>query len=203
MPMIATLKARGITDAAVLDAMQRVRRHAFIPEAERSSLDPYGDHPCPIGAGQTMSQPYVVAYMTACMQISPGERVLEIGTGSGYQAAILSAMGAHVYSVEAVPALAAHARHVLPAEGFDNVMLLEGDGHKGWPEHAPFDVVMVTCAPESVPELLVGQLKDDGRMIVPVGVSAQRLVMLKRHEGNVERVDDMSVRFVPMVNDAG
>lgn len=200
MHMIDTLKQKGIEDAAVLDAMAAVKRHAFIPVEHRAGCDPYGDHPCPIGFGQTISQPFVVAYMTAAMKITPGERVLEIGTGSGYQAAILAAMGAKVYSIEIVAGLAEHARKVLPAEGFDEVALLEGDGYKGWPEHAPFDVVIVTCAPEQVPDALIAQLKEGGRMIVPVGTSAQRLVILKKVGGAIRQTNDLPVRFVPMVH---
>ncbi len=198
--MISTLKDKGIKDAAVLDAMADVNRHAFIPAEHRGGCDPYGDHPCPIGFGQTISQPFVVAYMTAAMEIAPGERVLEIGTGSGYQAAVLAAMGASVYSIEIVSGLAEHARKVLLAEGYDDVALLEGDGYKGWPEHAPFDVVIVTCAPDKVPQALVEQLKEGGRMIVPVGKSAQRLVILKKIDGAIRRTNDLPVRFVPMVH---
>lgn len=200
MKMIEELKEKGIEDADVLAAMARVPRHAFIPDAFRRACDPYGDHPCPIGYGQTISQPFVVAYMTAAMTVSPGERVLEIGTGSGYQAAVLSAMGARVYSIEIVPELARHARQALPGADYKNVELLEGDGYKGWPEHAPFDVVIVTCAPENVPAALVDQLKDGGRMILPVGTDTQRLVILKKVDGKIQRSDDLPVQFVPMVH---
>ncbi|MDA1044041.1 MAG: protein-L-isoaspartate(D-aspartate) O-methyltransferase [Verrucomicrobia bacterium] len=200
MAMIKTLRARGIDDEAVLQAMSEVRRHAFIPEACRATCDPYADHPCPIGYGQTISQPYVVAYMTSCLNVSPGERVLEIGTGSGYQAAVLAAMGARVYSIEIVRELAEHARRILPAEGYANVALLEGDGYLGWPEHAPFDLVIVTCAPENIPDALVAQLKVGGRMVVPIGIGDQRLVMLTRTEAGIERVNDLPVKFVPMVH---
>ena len=201
MAMIDTLRVKGIEDEAVIEAMSRVRRHAFIPDAFAGDCDPYGDHPCPIGHGQTISQPYVVAYVTAALNLVPGERVLEIGTGSGYQAAVLASMGARVYSIEIVPELAEHARQVLPAEGFTNVALLEGDGYLGWPENAPYDVIIVTCAPEDIPDALVAQLKDGGRMILPVGAKEQRLVKLIRRGDQVERVDDLPVRFVPMVHD--
>ncbi len=200
MAMVELLKDRGIKDEAVLEAMRQVRRHAFIPETFRETCDAYGDYPCPIGYGQTISQPYVVAYMTACMRLSPGERVLEIGTGSGYQAAVLASMGTRVYSVEIVPELAEHARRVLPDEGFDQVTLLEGDGYLGWPEHAPFDVIIVTCAPDDVPEALLAQLKEGGRMVVPVGAKEQRLVILTRRDGKIDRTDDLPVKFVPMVH---
>ena len=201
MAMIDTLRAKGIEDEAVIDAMTQVRRHAFIPAAFQVDCDPYGDHPCPIGHGQTISQPYVVAYMTSALNLVPGERVLEIGTGSGYQAAVLASMGARVYSIEIVPELAEHARQVLPAEGFTQVALLEGDGYLGWPENAPYDVIIVTCTPENIPDALVAQLTDGGRMILPVGAKQQRLVKLIRRGEQVERVDDLPVRFVPMIHD--
>jgi protein-L-isoaspartate(D-aspartate) O-methyltransferase len=196
--MVAQLRAYQITDERLLAAMGKVRRHMFIPESYRRA-DAYGDHPCPIGYDQTISQPFIVAYMTACMKLRSGEKVLEIGTGSGYQAAILAELGAHVYSVEIIPELAAHARQALRSEGYPDVRVLTGDGYKGWPEFAPFDVIIVTCAPDKVPSALVAQLKDGGRMILPVGTDAQRLVMLRKSGGNVEQTDDLPVRFVPMV----
>ncbi len=187
-----------IRDEAVLRAMQKVRRHVFIPEAFRRD-DAYGDHPCPIGYGQTISQPYIVAYMTEAMRIRPGEKVLEIGTGSGYQAAILAEMGAIVYSIEIVPELAEHARTVLRTEGYGDVKVLTGDGYKGWPQEAPFDVIVVTCAPEDIPSALVEQLKEEGRMILPLGTGIQRLVIVRKKGGTVHREEDIPVRFVPMV----
>ena len=191
-----------VRDRSILAAMQKVRRHVFIPAPHRRLSDSYGDHPCPIGHGQTISQPYIVAYMTERMALKPGEKVLEIGTGSGYQAAVLAELGVAVYSIEIVPPLAEHARKVLAAEGYGNVHVLTGDGYKGWLEHAPFDAVIVTCAPENVPPRLVEQLKDGGRMIVPVGVGIQRLVILRKHGDKVRQEDDISVRFVPMVHGA-
>lgn len=203
--MVDVLKRYGIRDARVLQAMGRIRRHCFIPEAHRRHGVAYGDHPWSIGDGQTISQPYIVAYMTEKLGIQAGERVLEIGTGSGYQAAVLAEMGARVYSVEIVPRLADHARDVLSAEGFGNrVEVLTGDGYKGWAEHAPFDAIIVTCAPESVPGALVDQLRDGGRMILPVGeFMEQRLVILRKKEGRVVVENDLPVRFVPMVKGAG
>jgi protein-L-isoaspartate(D-aspartate) O-methyltransferase len=199
--MISQLKRYGIKDPRVLDAMGAVRRHVFIPDAARGQSDPYGDHPCPIGHGQTISQPYIVAHMTECLAVRPGERVLEVGTGSGYQAAILAELGARVYSVEIVPELAEHARAALAAEGYgESVSVLTGDGYKGRPEHAPYDAIIVTCAPESVPRALVEQLAEGGRMILPVGEGSQRLVILRKREGRIVRQDDIPVRFVPMVH---
>lgn len=198
--MVRELKGYGIRDESVLRAMSRVRRHRFIPERYRSRRTAYGDYPCPIGFDQTISQPYIVAYMTEKMAISPGEKVLEIGTGSGYQAAVLAELGARVFSIEIIPELADHARRALAEEGYgEKVQVLTGDGYKGWPEHAPFDVIIVTCAPAEVPQNLVKQLTDGGRMIVPVGVGVQRLVILKKQGGRVVQTDDLPVRFVPMV----
>lgn len=196
--MVDTLKRYGVKDERVLVAMHDVPRHRFIPEAYRLN-DAYGDHPCPIGYNQTISQPYVVAYMTSKMDPQPGEKVLEIGTGSGYQAAILAALGLDVYSVEIVPELAAHAKQVLAEEGFTRVHVRAGDGYKGWPEHAPFDIVIVTCAPEDMPHALVDQLREGGRMILPLGGYNQRLVILRKEKGRIVQEDDLAVRFVPMV----
>ena len=198
--MVEQLKKYSISDTRVLDAMQSVRRHRYIPEPYRKRVDPYGDHPCPIGFEQTISQPFIVAYMTERMKIQPGEKVLEIGTGSGYQAAILAELQANVYSIEIIPQLADHARRVLADEGYEEVHVLTGDGYKGWPQHAPFDAVIVTCAPENVPQALVDQVKDSGRMILPVGARAQRLVILRKQAGKLKREDDIMVRFVPMVH---
>jgi protein-L-isoaspartate(D-aspartate) O-methyltransferase len=198
--MIEQLKRYGIKDRRVLDAMAAVRRHVFIPDAARGQSDPYGDHPCPIGYDQTISQPYIVAYMTECLALHPGERVLEIGTGSGYQAAVLAELGARVYSIEILAPLAEHARAALKAEGYDGVNVRTGDGYKGWPRYAPYDAIIVTCAPDAVPDALVEQLAEGGRMIVPVGEGVQRLVILRKREGRVRRQDDLPVRFVPMVH---
>jgi len=199
--MVLILRAYDIKDKAVLAAMAKVRRHMYIPVEYRWRCNPYGDHPCPIGYGQTISQPYIVAYMTEKMKIQPGEKVLEIGTGSGYQAAILAELGAEVYSIEIVGELADHAKKVLKEEGCGNVKILRGDGHNGWAAHAPFDVIIVTCAPEKLPEKLVEQLKEGGRMILPLGKYFQRLVILRKKKGKVIREDDLSVRFVPMVHE--
>jgi protein-L-isoaspartate(D-aspartate) O-methyltransferase len=191
-----------MTDERVLEAMATVRRHVYIPVDFLGIVPPYGDHPCPIGHSQTISQPFIVAYMTSRMNILPGEKVLEIGTGSGYQAAILAEMGADVYTIEIIPELAEHAREVLESEGYDSVHVLSGDGYLGWPEHAPFDAIIVTCAPEEVPEALVSQLADDGRMILPVGEDpySQSLVVCRIVDGALTVEQDIPVMFVPMVH---
>ncbi|MCU0289392.1 MAG: protein-L-isoaspartate(D-aspartate) O-methyltransferase [Acidobacteria bacterium] len=199
--MVKLIKYFGIKDIHVISAMSNVRRHLYIPKPMRRECDPYGNHPCPIGYGQTISQPLIVAYMTEKLRLKKSEKVLEIGTGSGYQAAILAEMGADVYSIEIIPGLYAHARDVLTAEGYTNVHLLRGDGYQGWPEHAPFDAVIVTCAPENVPEKLVEQLKEGGRMIVPVGTGNQRLVIFRKEKSKITRINDIEVRFVPMVHE--
>jgi len=197
--MVAELRRHGIRDRRVLAAMSRVRRHAFVPEPYRIRYDPYGDHPCPIGHGQTISQPFIVAYMTERIGIKPGDKVLEIGTGSGYQAAVLAELGAEVYGVECIPELADNARATLAAEGYGSVQVLTGDGYRGWPEHAPYDAVIIACAPENVPAALPDQLREGGRMVLPVGSGVQRLVVLEKERDGVRRRDDILVRFVPMV----
>ena len=196
--MVETLKRYGVRDERIIAAMGAVRRDRYIPPAHRRS-DAYGDHPVSIGYGQTISQPFIVAYMTWKMDLEPGEKVLEIGTGSGYQAAILAELGLQVYSIEIVPELAQHARAALAAEGYASVQVLTGDGYKGWPEHAPFDAIIVTCAPADIPAALVDQLRDGGRMIVPVGRAHQRLVILRKQGPRIIQEADLSVRFVPMV----
>jgi len=201
--MVDVLRRYGVKDARILEAMGKVRRHVYIPKSYRRRYSAYGDHPCPIGHGQTISQPFIVAYMTEKMKLQEGEKVLEIGTGSGYQAAVLAAMGVEVYSIEIVPELAEHARKVLDEEGHDGVKVLTGDGYKGWPEHGPFDAIIVTCAPSKVPQALVDQLKEGGRMILPLGAGIQRLVILRKKGGRVEQEDDIGVRFVPMVRGRG
>ncbi len=199
--MVRQLERHGIRDKKVLAAMETVPRHLFIPEKYRDTYDPYGDHPGPIGYGQTISQPYIVAYMTERLDLKPGEKVLEIGTGSGYQAAVLAALGAEVYSIEIVSGLAEHARTVLADQSIEKVHLLTGDGYKGWPEHAPFDAIIVTCGPEKIPRALVEQLKEGGRMILPLGArSHQRLVICRKKDGEVVVEEDLPVRFVPMVH---
>jgi protein-L-isoaspartate(D-aspartate) O-methyltransferase len=191
--------ARGIEEPRVLEAMARVPRHEFIPSGQRGEA--YEDWPLPIGYGQTISQPYIVAFMTAVLDPEPGDRVLEIGTGSGYQAAVLSALVAEVYTVEIVEPLAKRAEADLKRLGYGNVKVRAGDGYLGWPEAAPFDAIIVTCAPERVPQALVEQLKEGGRMIIPVGSpwGAQELYLLRKTAAGLERRGVLPVRFVPMV----
>jgi protein-L-isoaspartate(D-aspartate) O-methyltransferase len=195
------LRARGIRDARVLDAMTRVPRHAFVPAAGRD--DAYGDHPLPIGHGQTISQPYIVAFMSEALRLEPTHRVLEIGTGSGYQAAVLGELAGDVYTIEIIPELAESARRTLAENGYDNVTVRSGNGYLGWPEHAPYDRIMVTAAPEEVPQALVDQLKVGGLMAIPVGVGVQELRILRRTPGGLETIDTLPVRFVPMTGKPG
>lgn len=199
--MVQQLRTYGITNANVLAAMGKIRRHLFIPEEYRRLQTAYGDYPCSIGYEQTISQPYLVAYMTECLDVRPGEKVLEIGTGSGYQAAVLAECGADVYTIEIIPELARHAESILLAEGYaDRVHVRTGDGYKGWQEHRPYDRIIVTCAPEEIPRPLVEQLKEGGRMILPLGKwGDQQLVILTRQGAQVEVKYDLPVRFVPMV----
>lgn len=200
--MIKQLQVYGITHTNILAAMGKIRRHMFIPREYRNVHTAYADRPCPIGRDQTISQPYIVAHMTECLNMKPGEKVLEIGTGSGYQAAVLAECGADVYTIEIIPELAKHAETVLKAEGYTNrVHVLTGDGYKGWKENMPFDDIIVTCAPEEIPQALVDQLKEGGRMVLPLGeIGDQRLVILTKKSGKVEIKRDLPVRFVPMVH---
>jgi protein-L-isoaspartate(D-aspartate) O-methyltransferase len=192
---------RDIRDPAVLRAMGRVPRHRFVPPEVAGVA--YGDHPLPIGYGQTISQPYVVAFMTEQLKPTPSDRVLEIGTGSGYQAAILAEMVAEVYTIEIVAPLAERARATLAELDYQNIRVRAGDGYLGWPEAAPFDAIIVTCAPEQIPPPLIDQLKDGGRMIIPVGPPGdQELVLLRKEGGRVKRQAVLPVRFVPMVGRA-
>lgn len=197
--MMQDLKAHGIRDHNVLGAMAAVPRHRFIPAgADRGAA--YGDFPLPIGHGQTISQPFIVAYMTEKLGIDRGDRILEIGTGSGYQAAVLAELGAVVYSVEIVPELAEHARAVLSEMGYDTVSIRLGSGFEGWPENAPYKGIIGTCCPPKLPAELAEQLEEGGRMVMPVGTAAQRLVIATKTDGRLHTKDDLWVRFVPMVD---
>jgi len=191
--------SRGVLSPRVLKAMREVPRHLFVPKALRALA--YRDHPLPIGYGQTISQPYIVAFMSEALNLRPGERVLEVGTGSGYQAAVLSELGGEVYTIEIIEKLAKRAQKILDRLDYDKIRVKIGDGYKGWPEKAPFDAVIVTCAPETIPDPLVRQLKEGGRMIIPVGGqgTAQRLVGATKKKGRLEIREVMRVRFVPMV----
>jgi protein-L-isoaspartate(D-aspartate) O-methyltransferase len=194
------LAARGIRDERVLEAMRRVPRHRFVDPEEV----PYAheDRPLPIGHGQTISQPFIVAFMTEALELDGTERVLEIGTGSGYQAAVLAELAREVFTIEIVPALGEEARARLAELGYRNVHVLVGDGYQGWPEHAPFDAIIVTAAPDHVPQPLVEQLAPLGRMIVPVGTRDQELVLLRRTETGLVSESVLPVRFVPMTGRA-
>jgi protein-L-isoaspartate(D-aspartate) O-methyltransferase len=192
------LRGRDIHDERVLDAMSKVERHRFIPASVRH--DAYGDFPLPIGDGQTISQPYIVAFMTQALAIEPQHRVLEIGTGSGYQAAILAELAKEVYTIEILPQLGDQARATLEALGYRNVHVLIGNGYLGWPEHAPFDRIIVTAAPAEIPRALIDQLRDGGRMAIPVGRDDQELRILERAGDRVNVLQTLPVRFVPMVD---
>jgi len=195
------IKSRGVTSPTVLAAMEEVPRHLFVPGSERGQA--YEDHPLPIGGGQTISQPYIVALMTALLDLAPGSRVLEIGTGSGYQAAVLSRVAGQVYSIEIVPQLGARARETLARLGYDNVQVRVGDGYRGWPEAAPFDGILLTAAPQAVPPPLIAQLKPGGRMVVPIGGFDQNLIVLTKNlDGTVKQEKVLPVRFVPMTGEA-
>ena len=188
---------RDIKNPRVLQAMTAVPRHEFVPEAHRAEA--YRDHPLPIGHDQTISQPYIVAFMTEQLDPKPTDRVLEIGTGSGYQAAVLSGLVAEVYSIEIIEPLARQAEATCQRLGYKNVKIKAGDGYQGWPEFAPFDAIIVTCAPEKIPQPLIDQLKEGGRMIIPVGKSYdQKLYFLEKRENKIKQRAVLPVRFVPM-----
>jgi len=195
------LKLRGIKDERVLAAMAKVPREEFVPADAR--VEAYEDGPLPIGYDQTISQPYIVAFMTEQLRPKESDRVLEIGSGSGYQAAVLAELAADVYTIEIVEPLAKSAEATLQRLGYNNVHIKVGDGYKGWPEEAPFDAVIVTCAPEKVPQPLVDQLKDGGRMVIPVGERfAQQLYLLEKKNGQLKESVTLPVRFVPMLREA-
>ncbi|MFN2541823.1 MAG: protein-L-isoaspartate(D-aspartate) O-methyltransferase [Chthoniobacterales bacterium] len=195
------LMPRGIHDERVLGAMAKVPREEFVPPEVRAAS--YSDQPLPIGYGQTISQPLIVAFMTEQLRPSPKDRVLEVGTGSGYQAAILAELLAEVYSIEIVEPLAKTAAATLQRLGYKNVRVKAGDGYQGWPEFAPFDAIIVTCAPEHVPQPLTNQLKEGGRMVIPVGgPGIQELYLLEKENGQLRQRAVDTVRFVPMTGEA-
>ena len=194
------LSSRGIRDKLVLEAMHQVSRHLFIPESHRREA--YADHPVPIGFRQTISQPYIVAFMTEALELRPEDRVLEIGTGSGYQAAILGELAREVFTIEIIPQLGERSKELLARLGYKNIQVRTGDGYKGWPEEAPFDAIIVTAAPPQVPQPLLDQLKVGGRMIIPVGEFNQGLILITRTVKGYERRNVLPVRFVPMTGEA-
>jgi protein-L-isoaspartate(D-aspartate) O-methyltransferase len=196
------IKARGINHKATLDAMLKVERHLFVPSSQQRAA--YDDSPMPIGYGQTISQPYIVAYMTEIVAPKPGDKILEIGTGSGYQAAVLSMIVDSVFTVEIIPELGAQARERLKKLNFKNVEVITGDGYNGLPEHAPFDAIVVTAAAEHIPPPLISQLKDGGNMIIPVGspFMVQTLMLVTKKGGKITTKSLMPVRFVPFTRKA-
>lgn len=194
------LRARDIRDERVLEVMGRVPRHLFVPEEYRDAA--YEDHPLSIGHGQTISQPYIVAFMTQALRVAPEHKVLEIGTGSGYQAAVLAELVRDVYTIEIVEALADAATRTLESLGHRNVHIRKGNGYLGWPEQAPFDRIMVTAAPSEIPPALVEQLKVSGLMAIPVGSAMQELRIVRKTEKGLETLETMPVRFVPMIKGA-
>lgn len=198
--VVNQIEARGVRDPRVLAAMMEVERHKFVPSSQQRAA--YEDGPLPIGSGQTISQPYIVALMSELAKLDPDARVLEIGTGSGYQAAVLSAIASEVYSIEIIESLGNQARLRLAELGFKNVQVRIGDGYQGWPEHAPFDAILVTAAPDHVPQPLVDQLKIGGRLVIPVGDFYQELEVITRTENGVATEKVIPVRFVPMTGEA-
>lgn len=196
------IEARGIRDKDVLDAMKRVERHLFVPNGYQHSA--YGDYPLPIGDGQTISQPYIVALMTDKLDLKNTDKVLEIGTGSGYQAAILAEICDSVFSIEIFESLYLKAGNLLTELGYNNIALKHGDGYKGWIEHAPYDAIIVTCAPSHIPPELEYQLTEGGRMIIPTGKEyKQELILLRKKKGKLIEEDIVPVRFVPMLREDG
>lgn len=196
------LKARGIDDEQVLDAFMEVERHKFVLPRYISMA--YRDSPLPIEEGQTISQPYIVAYMTEALNLEKDDKVLEIGTGSGYQAAILAQIVDSVFTIEIFESLGKKAKALFNQLGYNNIYTKIGDGYKGWPEHAPFDAIIVTAAPSNIPEPLKEQLAEGGRMIIPVGGDAvQELVLLKKRKGKIKQQSVLPVRFVPMISKDG
>ncbi|MFB0526195.1 MAG: protein-L-isoaspartate(D-aspartate) O-methyltransferase [bacterium] len=199
--VVEQIEERGIKDKRVLEAMEKVPRHEFVPEEYRAFA--YEDSPLPIGEGQTISQPYIVALMTECLNLEGDEKVLEVGTGSGYQAAILSELSKEVYTIEILEPLAERAGELLKKLGYGNVKVKCGDGYLGWEEYAPFDGIVVTCAPDHIPQPLIDQLAEDGRMVIPLGDVhfLQVLKLIEKKEGKVTVRNVTPVRFVPMTGE--
>lgn len=195
------LESRDIQSERVLEAMKKVPRHLFMPESVRQYA--YIDSPVPIDQGQTISQPYIVGLMTQTVDPKPGDRALEVGTGSGYQAAVLGELVQEVYTIEIIPDLAERAGKTLSDLGYDNVEVRQGDGYQGWPEKAPFDIILITAAPEEIPQPLIDQLDEGGRLVVPVGPQGeiQTLTLVTKIKGEVKRTYVTDVRFVPMTGE--
>ncbi len=193
------IRSRGVKDAKVLDAMLKVPRHLFVGEKYQNLA--YSDQPLSVGEEQTISQPYMVALMTELLQLEGDEKVLEIGTGSGYQTAVLAELAREVYTVEIIETLAQKARALLEDMEYRNIHFKIGDGYFGWEEHAPFDVIIVTCGPEDVPPPLVDQLAEGGRLVIPVGITYQVLTILKKIRGELQETESISCRFVPMTGE--
>ena len=191
------IRARGVRDERVLDAMIRVPREEFVPSALRAEA--YEDHPLAIGHGQTISQPYIVGYMTDALRLEPSHRVLEIGAGSGYQTAVLAELAREVYSIEVVPELADRARTTLSALGYTNVHIRTGDGYEGWPEHAPYDRILGAAASAEVPPALTAQLVEGGILVMPIGTASQELYVLRKRGASLDTLATLPVRFVPMI----
>lgn len=189
---------RGITDPSTIKAMRKVQRHLFIPPGEINEA--YSDSPLPIGYGQTISQPYIVAYMTEALKPTIKKKALEIGTGSGYQAAILAEIVNKVYTIEIIPELAKEAADRFNKLGYRNIIARQGDGYKGWPEYSPFDIIIVTAAPDHVPQPLIDQLAENGRLVIPVGApsAVQELILIVKKNGKIEKKNLTLVRFVPL-----
>ena len=196
------IETRGISDPKVLKAFQKVERHRFVlPEYLPKA---YEDYPLPIDEGQTISQPYIVAFMTESLDLKPSDKILEIGTGSGYQAAILAEICDSVFTIEIFPKLGEKASNIFSELGYKNIFSKIGDGYKGWPENAPFDAIIVTCSPTHIPQPLREQLAEGGRMIIPVGsYPSQSLVLLEKQKGKIKQKKILPVRFVPMIDDKG
>ena len=196
------IQERGITDKILLEALRKVERHRFVPEKYRDQA--YDDYPLPVGEKQTISQPYIVALMTSVIEPDNTKKVLEIGTGSGYQAAVLAELCKTVYTIEIIPVLGKNAEDLLNKLGYKNIKIKIGDGYQGWKEFAPFDAVIVTCAPSHIPQPLKDQLAEGGRMIIPVGGSIfQNLLVLEKKGGKIIEKSEIPVRFVPMMNVEG
>ncbi len=196
------IEGRGITDSLVLNAMLTVERHLFIDKEFHNQA--YNDYPLSIGEGQTISQPYIVALMTEMLKLKGNEKVLEIGTGSGYQAAILAEIVDSVFTIEIFESLGKHATQLLKALGYKNIFVKVADGYKGWPDEAPFDGIVVTCAPSHIPQPLIEQLKEGGRLAIPVGESySQQLELYQKINGKLKLIESVPVRFVPMINSEG